>query len=284
MRKQLFWIAAMTVMLVALLAPSVSSAATETGSTAKWPWSGYWWPMFSGDTNLYDDGGPLAKYDQYMKATTGTAGTAQSWEKANHFTGDSKNDWWGHCHAWSAASILTKEPTAVTVSGVNFSADDTRGLVTELHYSPKLSWLSGRRVDDATDKSSAAYKDIAPAWMDYLLRYYVGYYKYPFVMDINANQEVWNFPVFAYSRTTTPQADGSTNVRTQVWYSSPQYNVTGTKYFSRVYTYTLVPGQLGTWTGDSVDNHPDFAWMPTGRNPMPHVDGAVVSKILGTTV
>jgi len=281
MRKHLLMIVATSVMLLALLAPSIANAADETGSTARWPWSGYWWPMLNTDTNLYDDAGPLAKYDTYLKSTTGTAGGAQAWEKANHFTADAKNDWWGHCHAWSAASILTTEPGAVTAGGVSFTANDTKGLVTELYYSPQLNWLSGKRVDDATDTSSAAYKDIAPAWMDYLLRYYVRYYKFPFVMDINANAEVWNFPVFAYSRHTVDYAGGVQDVTTQVWYSSPEYGTTGTRYFSRTYTYRLTAGQLGVWTGTSVDNHPDFAWVPTGRNTMPHVNGATVSAILG---
>jgi hypothetical protein len=238
--------------------------------------------MLGTDTNLYDDGQAAQKYDTYLLNTTGTRGTAQTWEKANHATADAKNDWWGHCHAWSAASVLTKEPAyGFTRGGVTFNTNDTKGLVTELYYSPQLNWLSGRRVDNANDTTSDAYKDIAPAWMDWLLRYYVRYYKYPFVMDINADSQVWNFPVFAYSRNSVANADGSESVTTQVWYSSPEYNATGTRYFSRTYTYTLKSGTLGTWTGKSTSDHPDFAWVPTGKNAMPHVKETVVEEILG---
>ena len=241
--------------------------------------------MLNTQTTLYDDGGPMAKYDAFYRATYGQASGAQAAEARAHSTANPANSWWGHCHAWAAAAILTREPAYnITKGGVTFNTNDTKGLVTELYYSPRYTWLSGRRVDAANDTTSAAYQDIAPAWMDYLLRYYVGYYKYPFIMDINANSEVWNFPVFAYSRNSTALADGRENVTTTVWYSSPDYNATGTKYFSRTYTYTLQAGTGGTWTGNSVHDHPDFAWVPTGKDASAHVNEGVVEAIVGHDV
>jgi hypothetical protein len=280
-RSRNIFFAAFTALVIAtMLIPASASAAQEWGSTNRWPWSGYWWPMLDTDTNLYDPGQALAKYDTYLFNTTGTAGTAAAWEKANHHTADAANDWWGHCHAWASASIMTKEPAYnFTKGGVTFNTNDTKGLVTELYYSPKFNWLAGTR-NDGTSTTSDAYKDIAPAWMDYLLRYYVRYYRYPFIMDINADSQVWNFPVLAYTRDSVATANGE-NVTTTVWYSSPDYSATGTKYFSRTYTYSLVNGQLGTWTGASVSNHPDFAWVPTGKNPSTHVSEAKVEEILG---
>ena len=64
--------------------------------------------------------------------------------------------------------------------------------------------------------------------MDYLLRYYIGYYHYPFIMDINADAEVWNFPAYAYSRSVVNNADGSQSVTTVVQYADPTYGTTGT--------------------------------------------------------
>lgn len=283
MRQRLLFALTTAVSMIALAIPASASAAQEWGSTSRWPWSGYWWPMLDTKSNLYDAGGPLAKYDQYLKNTTGTAGGAQAWERANHHTSDPKNDWWGHCHAWAAAAILTREPAYnFTRGNVTFNTNDTKGLVTEMYYSPKYTWLSGIRVDSPNEPTtSPAYKDIAPAWMDYLLRYYVRYYRYPFIMDISANSEVWNFPVFAFDRTTTPNADGTESVRTIVWFSSPDYGATGTKYISRVYTYRLKAGTLGEWTGNSVTDHPDFAWVPTGKTAPSHLDEAKVETILG---
>jgi len=292
MRQRLLLALTTVVGAIALAIPATASAANEYGSTQKWPWSGYWWPMLDTNPNLYDTGGPLAKYDQYLGATTGTRGNSQNWEGANHSTTNAANSWWGHCHAWAAASILTTEPAAnITKGGVTFTNEDTKGLVTELYYSPTYTWLSGRRVDDANDRSSAAYQDIAPAWMDYLLRYYVRYHKYPFIMDLNANSEVWNFPVFAFNRDTRDLGNGNTGVTTKVWFSSPTRNKRGTPdYISRTYTYTLrlsaQGGYLdtGSWTGDSVHNHPDFAWVPTGKAAPAHLSEAKVEEILGQNV
>lgn len=271
MRRLVVLVAAVLASMM-LTTPVSASAANEYGSTNKWPWSGYWWPMLENGYNLYSNNGAMQKYDQY-------AGTkAQEWEKANHYTNDKANSWWGHCHAWAAAAILAPEPTAVTRDGVNFTVNDVKGLTTALYYEPTFNWLSGVRVDDANDKSSAAYKDIAPAWMDYLLRYYVRYHKYPFIMDVNADSQVWNYPVFAYNRDSTVYAGGIEDVRTTVWFSSPDWNATGTKYFSKTYTYRLQSGTLGQWSGASVDDHPDFAWVPTGKRPGAGTNPQVTEK------
>ncbi len=282
----LLGLAALTMALPSSAAAAAGAPVSDWGSTTTWPWSGWWWPQLDSENpNLYDDGQALSKYDAYLKATTGTAGTAQAWEKANHFTSDEKNNWWGHCHAWSAAAILTKEPTAsVTKNDITFTTDDQKGLLTELYYNPKLNWLSGTRSETAGDTTSDAFKDIAPAWMDYLLRLNVRYNKQSFIMDINADAQVWNFPVFAYSRTSYPYDGGWEWVRTTVWYSSPVLNASKTQYFSRTYTYWLKAGTLGQWYGNSVNDHPDFAWMPTGRNDMPHVSAQTVGEITGQTL
>ncbi len=261
-----------------LITPGTASAATEYGSTNKWPWSGYWFPMLDNGYNLYSAGGPLQKYDAW-------AGTqAQAWERQNHYTNDPANKWWGHCHAWAAAAILAPEPKAVG----NFTINDTKGLAAELYYEPTFQWLSGVRVDDPNDRSSAAYQDIAPAWMDYLLRYYIRYHKYPFIMDVNADSQVWNYPVFAYNRESTQYAGGIEDVKTTVWFASPDWNVTGTKYISRTYTYRLQAGTLGQWFGSSVNDHPDFAWVPTGKRPgagtNPHVTERNVEALTGLDV
>ena len=261
-----------------LITPASADAAYEYGSSNKWPWSGYWWPMLENGYNLYSANGPLQKYDQY-------AGTsAQAWERQNHYTDNSANKWWGHCHAWASAAILAPEPKAVNAGGVNFTVNDVKGITTALYYEPTFQWLSGVRVDDPNDKSSAAYQDIAPAWMDYLLRYYIRYHKYPFIMDVNADSQVWNYPVFAYHRESTQYAGGIEDVKTTVWFASPDWNRTGTGYISRTYTYRLQSGTLGQWFGSSVNDHPDFAWVPTGKRAAgnnPHVSEANVERITG---
>lgn len=272
-----------TILTIALfMLPTAAQAATESGSSNKWPWSGYWWPMLENGYNLYSNNGPMQKYDQY-------AGTkAQQWERSYHSTTDRSATWWGYCHALSAAAILAPEPGAASKNGINFTMNDTKGLVTSLYYEPTYTWLSGQRVDDPNDRSSAAYKDISPAWMDYLLRYYIRYYKYPFIMDTYTGSQVWNFPAFAYTRDSTVYAGGVEDVTTTVWFTSPEYGVSGTRYFSKTYTYRLQSGTLGQWTGNSVSDHPDFAWVPTGKtrgsDTNPHVTERNVEAITGLDV
>jgi hypothetical protein len=284
-----FWLLATTIATIAMLAmPAAAQAAsaTEQGSTNTWPWSGYWWPMLENGYNLYSANGPLEKYDRYLVATARPAG-AVAWERSRRSTTNKANSWWGYCHALAAAAILSPEPRAVSRSGISFSSEDAKGLVASVYYEPTYTWLSGRRVDDPEDRSSAAYQDIAPAWMDYLLRYYIRHYRYPFIMDTHAGSEVWNFPAFAYTRTSTPVAGGAEDVRTTVWFTSPEYGVSGTRHFSKTYTYRLQPGTLGQWTGNSVHDHPDFAWVPTGKRATgtnPFVTEREVETITGLDV
>lgn len=266
--------------LIALLSmPAVSSAAAVNswGSTQRWPWSGSWWPMLDTYTNLYDDGQALSKYDTYIKAIDGTSPGSQAFEKQYFSTSDPKNNWWGHCHAWAAAAILAAEPpTSVTKNGVTFNDVDLKGLVSDLYFDPKLNWLAGTRSETA-DTTKPEYKDIAPAWMDWLLQYYVGYYRYSFIMDISANSQVWNYPVVAYTRTSNKAADGTETVSTTVWFANPE-NRRGTGYHRQDYTYTLKAGTDGTWTGASVTTHPDFAWVPTGHNTANTLNGTDANR------
>ena len=100
--------------------------------------------------------------------------------------------------------------------------------------------------------------------------------------------EVDHYPVFAYNRTSTPYDGGWEFVRTTVWYSSPDWGATGTKYFSKTYQYWLKAGTNGQWYGTSVNDHPDFAWVPTGKRPAsgtnPYVTERNVEAITGLDV
>jgi hypothetical protein len=108
------------------------------------------------------------------------------------------------------------------------------------------------------------------------------------VFDTSADEEVWNFPAYHYESTITLAAeqpdDGNTryNVETTVYYGHDgvSESILGVNALVENYTYDLIcdaDGRLvdGEWTGWSVDDHPDFAWVPTynprgrdsGENP-----------------
>jgi hypothetical protein len=223
--------------------------------------------------------------------TRGYSAGSQYWEAQNH----SQNvSWAGECHAWSAASILTPGAPqgGVTKGGVQFTQDDLEGLVTALYYNPTYEMLPGGTRSNTDNVNTAEYQDMNPAWMHYLLQYYLGSYNYPFIMDTSAGSQVWNFPAFAYRMWGTDNGDGSTSYTTRVWFSDARAGVATTQYFYKDYNYTLAntaDGHMtGAWTGNSVADHPDFAWVPTGKaeggGKNPYINEAIVEEILGYNV
>jgi hypothetical protein len=130
-----------------------------------------------------------------------------------------------------------------------------------------------------TDNYDNAFKDLAPNVFHRILETVIGRKKLALVFDVTANEEVWNHPAFAYeSRITFKRSftEGSASlkewdVNTTVTYATDgvSESILGVSDFTKSYTYTLVTDATtnkvlrGEWTGSSVDNHPDFAWLPT---------------------
>lgn len=265
------------------------------GSSEQWPWSGSWWPMYEGGDgpHLYDAGGPLELYDWYVWTTRGYNPDSAGWERENHQTDDPALSWAGSCHAVAAASMLVQDPPAggIQANGTYFSQDALEGLVTSLYFNPEFQMLPGGTRSTTDDVNSAEYQDMNPAWMDYLLQYYLSDNNYPFIMDTAAGAQVWNFPAFAYEKWTSDGGNGVQNTTTRVWYTDAAAGAATTQYFYKDYTYQLWEtgdGSMdGRWVGDSYADHPDFAWVPTGRNDQgrnPNIDPAIVSEILGYQV
>lgn len=132
------------------------------------------------------------------------------------------------------------------------------------------------------DTYEEAYKDIYPNVFHQLLESVIGRRKMALVMDIAANEEVWNHPAFRYETSIAASRDFTENgaarkewnVATTVWYATDgvSQSVIGISEFSKRYTYTLVTDETGKvirgdWQGASVDDHPDFAWLPIS-NPL----------------
>jgi len=249
------------------------------------------WPQTPGQKNLYDDNGPLHHYDWYVWKTRGYNPETQGWQRQNKSNGAS---WAGHCQAWAAASILTTEPPAggVTHGGVHFSHDTLEGLLTTVYETPTVEGFWGTRYNGASS-GQAALDVLDPAWMDYLLRYYVQQHGTSFVMDTDKGAPVWNFPVAGFNRREQDIGNGVRRVTTDVWFRSPTPDVAGydaKTFFSKTYVYDLWNTSTGASNGRWVsDDHPDFAWRPgrpqasdgagTLRNP--RLDPAIVEEILG---
>ncbi len=127
------------------------------------------------------------------------------------------------------------------------------------------------------DNFEKPYEDLPPHVFHKILETVIGRKKLALVFDITANEEVWNHPAFAFTSAITFGRDFNENnvskkewsVTTTVHYATDgvSESMIGVSEFTKTYTYKLVTdtaGKLlsGSWTGGSVDNHPDFAWLP----------------------
>jgi hypothetical protein len=119
-----------------------------------------------------------------------------------------------------------------------------------------------------------AYQDLNPAEFHTLLVTTIKEQQSGIVLDMDAGPEVWNFPCHAYETTiefVRHNEDGGKtfNVSTTVHYQDDGVSeaIIGTRTLAKTYTYELHTDPKdrlidGTWTGRSVDEHPDFAWFP----------------------
>jgi Transglutaminase elicitor len=264
----------------AALTPHTAAANQEIGQAVAAPWSGWWWPLLdSRNPNLYDPEQALQAYDTYVVQTRGENPGTQQWEYDHQRTTDRAATWWGYCHAWAAAAVLEQEPRPLTKAGMTFTLNQVKGMLT-ITYDNLIVTQWGRRYDPGAPQ--AYYEDIAPRVFDELIRYYVGQLQQALIFDRNPGPAVSNFPVFSYERTAT-EVGASTEVTMTVRYARPIEGVMGAQWAAKTYSYTLTPDTDGQWTGPSVDDHPDFVWLPVRRAPhLNPITYEIVREILDT--
>ncbi|MBL4848748.1 MAG: pre-peptidase C-terminal domain-containing protein [Planctomycetes bacterium] len=136
-----------------------------------------------------------------------------------------------------------------------------------------------RARDWAKENWEDAYADLAPHVFHQLLVTQIKNKRSALVFDTSADEEVWNFPAYAYRTKLTKVedlADGGFKfeVETTVSYAHDgvSESILGVNELPIDYTYTLTTDSEGRptggeWTGGSVDEHPDFAWIPTYNTP-----------------
>lgn len=254
------------------------------GEALRPAWSGYWWPMFSGEEragyiNLYDPGGPLDKYDRFC-ATIGLPNPgAREFESWRHWA-DSRMEkatgykafWWGHCNGWSAASVLEVEPTqGRTANGIAFTVGDLKGLLTVSHNGDPVDMIRSLGEGDAHIFHAAILQSIGKERRALIFDTKLD------PIDPSTGQplrEVWNYPAYKYEcdylQSSTP---GTWDVILKLWFADDGVmpDFVGTQNWPedgrpKVYTYRISGDKAnptsGTWTGDSVKDHPDLVWRP----------------------
>jgi hypothetical protein len=283
---------AATLLLFSLSTP-LRAQGVDEGAAAAPPWSGWWWPAKAGNLVLgyRGEAGPLAKQDQV------TGKHSVTWEESEKYHFDlTGEDWWGHCHAWAAASVLELEPRHdVSLGGLIFHVGDIKGLLTEAHYADHATFYGQRFNGNPGDD----FEDMYPLVVWSVLRQYVHDNKMPLIMDLNPGPQVWSYPVYQYSLSywpinsdvyqsaaaaarpleqrqsvpAPPLGTGFYQGQLNLWAGNflVKPDVVGTATEQRAYSFVFqAQGNQpleGTdhWTGASVQDHPDFAWYPTER-------------------
>lgn len=274
-------LAAALLLLLAIAAPARAQAIENAQSTVT-PWSGWWWPAKIGSLVLgyRNEPGPLVKQDQV------TGKHAAAWEETQVFHFDPAGaDWWGHCHAWAAASILEPEPRHdVIMGGTVFHVGDIKGLLSEAHYSDQATFYGQRYNGNPGDDL----QDMHPFVVWSVLRQYIHDQQLPIIMDLNPGPQVWSYPVYRYSLAYWPAGDGSYDGELAIWTGNflVDPDAVGSNTQEHDYTFTfqaqgnqLTPG-TDEWTGASVQDHPDFAWYPTARAQQnPDLDYSLATQL-----
>ena len=252
---------------------SLLAQTTEVVEITPRPWNGYWWPLRNGglctgkDYNNYPS--PTEKYDIAFNQPL----FATWWELTHHYEPDGPS-WHGHCNGWAVASIFEPEPShKCTYNSIVFYVGDLKGLLTEAHqWAYGGESVYGTRYDG--DDNQQAYEDIYPLDFQNVLEMYLKDNHLPILIDSDPTLEIWTYPVYKYELSYTEE----NNIRhctLTIYCATDAYNDsvldpddTGDDHvYKKTYTYDLTLDSngepvSGVWTGDSVDDHPDFAWYP----------------------
>jgi hypothetical protein len=257
-------------------------AAVEEATATTLPWSGWYWPAKTGLLVLGYRGaepGTLVKHDRL------SGKQAAIWEKQTyyHFAPDGAN-WWGHCHAWSAAALTEPEPLHdVLQGGVTFHVGDLKGLLTEAHYADHGPFYGVRFNNLPGDD----FQDMAPSLVWSVLRKYLHDNQIGIIFDLDPGVAVDSHPAYRYRLTTQSVGGDVYQGQLSLWVAAlvpPDFLGTATERKDYTFTFEARDGQIAAgsdhWTGASLMDHPDFAWYPAERGQAnPELDYHLVSQL-----
>lgn len=247
------------------------------------PWRGYWW-AYNGRRLSNGSNSPMAKYDRFVKARTGSNPGAQAWENSRHrYHGI---NWEGHCNGWAASSVLRPEPVTSKFdeqSGETFTVSDQKGLLAETDYCVKIAFF-GSRYRGPNSNS----RDIGAALFHKTLRYYIGTLKKPIATDYKPLEDVDNHVISGYTmkirKTGTNSYAVTTKIRIHKYDKSPSSTPGMAPLYTRTYSYRLREAANGSLTGSWTSGNPDFLWVPLAsvdcNNNNPRINHDRIQEIL----
>lgn len=252
------------------------------------PYSGYIYPDYAGGTIS-----ALRKYDRAFHPGRSPASAHEQWDTTAYrqpiestrrglfgrrisTTTMGTPHWHGHCNGWAAASMRHAEPkTTVVRNGVSFTPADIKGLLAEIYIYNQTENLVG--FDSYLN--AGTFHAIIANWL--------GRASHPVAMEADPGKEKWNYPIYAYSTTSTKISPRQVEVRMNISYAkdsrgehqqSPRIKYT--KYFHYVLSLDgdgkIVGGQF--YRDSSII---DLVWVPVrpkqggqegNKRGNPHVD------------
>ncbi len=280
------------IVLSLTIALSISAQTTEVVEITPRPWNGYWWPFTNGGLctgkDYNNNPSPMEKYDIAFSQPF----LATQWELENHYDPEGPS-WHGHCNGWAVASIFEPEPShKCTYNSIVFYVGDLKGLLTEAHQGTyEGGSIYGTRYNG--DNNQQAYEDIYPLDFQNVLEMYLKDNHLPILIDSDPTEEIWTYPVYKYELSYTEE-NSTRHCTLTIYCATDAYSDslldpddTGDDHvYKKTYTYDLTLDSngepiSGIWTGDSVNDHPDFAWYPEIDRPAnPYISLDNVHEIL----
>jgi hypothetical protein len=296
----------------------------RSGESVKKPFPAYWWPYRrNGIAYRWQGSGTLSPVEKYDRLVgQGSRGT--NWELSRHGLAVNPASWWGHCNGWASYTLNEDQPqravnvrfsngavstcTAGTTGCIRFEVGDIDGLMTELYLNDRFRILAGRCRTNSPgyDLYGRAQRseclDVNPGSLHIVTANMLGSHRRMFILDRNADLEVWNYPAFRFEVSRLVEVNAATALRLigasgttyffntaarrffdvtlRIWIADdaipPTTYPTG-QYLSQyshvmTYTYVLEASSDGTiiggeFTGSSKRSHPDFLWYSTGHSP-----------------
>lgn len=198
--------------------------------------------------------GPLPKVLYSMGLDT--QGPAVDWELQVNLDRNAPS-WHGVCNGWAASAILYGEPGPIVVNGVKILPGDHK------------SFLSSIFKDNTIQRYGAidpVLGGLSPDSFEELLFRFVVTEKQPVVFDVALDDEVWNYPIKGFTRTSEVQGDWTYVKIVTLFPSLTPILDSVDEFFSQEFTYDFRYRTASKsdyqWLGDSVEDHPQIAWLP----------------------
>lgn len=244
---------------------------------------------------------PMMKFDYYtrlyLEEQNGEGGSpytayshAAKWELENHFIGDNEQHrYWdsrgyaGKCIGWALATMENPEPTEdVELLGITFRPADIKGYYASIYNGAQFfvpeDQVIGEEFHDANGSGQEAYDDVEPDDFMRALMSTIGEGRM-LEGDLDPGDGVWNYPMHRFEAKWTRKSSTRVSVSVKIFYANDEVGLddvfstnsrrpdllsrtlTFDLRVSRTWNGDLTRATSGTWTGESVDTHPDVVIM-----------------------